>query len=151
MTATKERKKRGEQSEKPAAEPVLNVPCEFGGVSIGDTSARLGVRVPRGFLNIVAADECLVGHRLDVIVKLNREGVDPKQLSLLDDIEDSITGSADVKRIGVNAESISFGLTFSLPDIDISELARFSKGTGAIQINNVSELPKEIEGDDDGE
>jgi len=130
---------------------VMKFPCEYGGVSIGDTTARIGVRVPRGFLNLVAADEALVGHRLDLVARLNRKGADPKQLNLLDDIEDTITGSADVKRIGVNQEQISFGLTFSLADVDISELAKFSKGNGEIQIDQVAALPSDSPADGDGD
>lgn len=128
---------------------VLRVPCVFGGVSIGNGTARLGVSVPRGFLNIVAADESLVGHRLVVVVRLNKEGEDHRQQTLLDDIKWTITGTADVKRIGVNAEHISFGLTFSLKDVDIAELAKFSKGNGEFQIDDVQELPEETEGEAD--
>ena len=122
---------------------LVKFPCGFGGVSIGDATARIAVRVARGFLNINAADECLVGHRIDVVVTLNKEGEDPKQQTLLDDIKWTITGAADVKRIGVNADEISFGLTFSLADINVAELAKFSKGTGEIQIMGVGEIPED--------
>ena len=122
---------------------VVKFPCAFGNVNIGDHTARIGVRVARGFLNINAADECLPGHRLDVVAKLNKEGEDPKQQTLLDDIKWSVKGSADVKQFAVTADNISFGLTFSIADIKVEELSKFAKGTGEIQIMGVGEIPED--------
>jgi len=36
---------------------VLDIPVQFGGVSIGDQTARLGVSIDRKSLNLNAADE----------------------------------------------------------------------------------------------
>lgn len=60
------------------------VPCEFGGVSIGDATARLGIRMSRNDCSLDRADETFCGHRLSGVVKLSRNGDEPDQKKLLD-------------------------------------------------------------------
>lgn len=132
-------------------EVILDVPVEFGGVSIGEATCRLGVRVNRSSLNINAADECFCGHRLSGRVILGIRDESPEQGKLIDDVDFEVQGTFDVKRIGVSVDQITTGLTFSLADIDVAELAKFSKGTGRLIVNGVQELPKDSpdEGDDE--
>lgn len=127
---------------------VLDIPCEFGGVSIGESSARLGVRINRSVLNINAADEAFCGHRLSGLVLLGGHDDAPGQGTLWDDLEHRIDGSFDCKRLGISPEQISTGLTFSLVDVDISELAKFSKGIGRLVIRNVAAIPEDAPDED---
>lgn len=121
------------------------VPCEFGGVSIGENTARLGIRMSRSDCSLDRADETFCGHRLTGEVKLSRNGDADGQMALVDDLEHTVRASFDVKRIGLTPDAISTGLTFSLADIDVAELAKFSKGKGTLLVESVAELPDEEE------
>lgn len=128
---------------------MLDIPVEFGGVSIGEATARLGIRANRSVLNINSADEVLCGHRLTGRVVLGGEDEQPGQGRLVDDLDHTVAAVFDCKRIGVNPTQISAGLTFTLADVDIKELARFSKGAGRLVIEAVSELPVDQDDSDD--
>lgn len=117
---------------------TLEVAVAFGGVSIGNTTARLGVKIQRDFLNVVAADEIFTGKRLAVIVQLGAADADQRKLF---DVELEVAGSVDVKRIGVSPETITAGLTFNLKTLDIATLARFSLGVGRLKVFDVQTIP----------
>lgn len=134
-------KKNGKATE---TDRVLDIPVEFGGVSIGDATARLGLHVDRGALNLLAADEVFCGHRLVGQIILGRHDDQPDQQMLMDDYDLCLDGTFDVKRISVNQKAISTGLTFSLADIDVAELAKFSRGSGRLVVNTVNELPDDV-------
>lgn len=131
---------------KPAA--VIDVPVDFGGVSIGDRTARLGIKISRQSLSLEAADSAFCGHRLTGQVVLGRNGDSPGQ-GVLFDMETALHGTFDVKRLGCDADQISTGLTYSLADIDVAELAKFSKGVGRLVVNEIGELPEDEPGSDD--
>ena len=132
---------------------VLDVPVEFGGLSIGDVTARIGVRIDREHMNIVAADECFTGKRLSVVVTLGSS--EPDQKELFKGRQHEVTGSVDVKRLGVTSAQYSAGLTFNLESIDVATIAKFSKGKGRLKVFEVAALPdghdeeKEEHGTDD--
>lgn len=123
----------------------LEIPVEFGGVSIGKATARLGINVARSNLTLESADEIFVGHRLTCRITLDRQGEANGQKALpgVGDANHRIDAVCDVKGIGANADTIRTGLTFSLADIDIAELAKFSKGEGKLIVSNVAEIPAE--------
>lgn len=125
------------------SELILELAAEFSGVSIGDTTARLGIRFSREDIGIEAADKTFCGHRLDCEVVLGNDRDSGGQKTLVDDLDHRVAGSADVKRIGVLPDAISTGLTFSLEDIDIAELAKFSKGRGRLLVRGVGDIPVE--------
>jgi hypothetical protein len=129
-------------------ESVLDLPVEFGGVSIGDSTARLGVRFDRTVLDLIKADEVFCGHRLTGSVILGGKDDQSGQTKFVEDLSHQVAGTFDVKRIGVNQTEIVTGLTFSLADLDVAELAKFSKGSGRLLVNEVGELPDDS-GDDD--
>ena len=122
---------------------VLDIPVEFGGVSIGDATARLGIRIDRSVCNVNTADDVFCGHRLSGSVVLGANGDSAGQKKIVDDLDHQVSGVFDVKRFGANQKQITTGLTFSLADVDIQELAKFSKGSGRLIVNDVSELPEE--------
>lgn len=125
----------------PTAGVILDVPVEFGGVSFGDETARLGLRIARPFMYIDAADELLCGRRLSCRVVTCPNGDDPNQKYLVDGVGASVEAVADVKRFGVSPKAISANLTFSLGEIDVRELASFSKKTGRLIVLGVGVLP----------
>lgn len=127
---------------------VFDVPVHFGGVSIGDKTARVGVRIDRSALSLDDADKAFCGHRLHGRVQLGGNGDGPGQKVLFDS-DLCLEGTFDVKRISADSSQISTGLTFSLKDIDISELAKLSRGSGRLLVDDIGELP--VDHDDDEE
>lgn len=122
---------------------VLDAPVQFGGVSIGDNTARLGVRFARDVLNLDAADELLCNHRLTGSAILGRNGDAHNQQLLVDDADHRVDGTFDVKGFRCTMDVIATGLTFSLADIDVAELAKLSKGEGRLLIESIGEIPVE--------
>lgn len=133
----------------PANSSVLDVPVEFGGLSIGDVTARIGVRIDREHMNIVAADECFTGKRLSVVVSLGSS--DPEQRELFKGRTFEVTGSVDVKRLGVTSDQFSAGLTFNLESIDVATIAKFSKGKGRLKVFEVAALPDDHASEEHGD
>ncbi len=128
----------------------LDIPVEFGGVNIGDGTARLGIAIDRGVLNINAADEAFCGKRLSGRVVLGHSDESAGQTRFFED-DHQVEGVFDVKRIGVNLKQISAGLTFSLASVDVRELAKLSKGSGRLIVEQIEDLPDESEDDDEDE
>jgi len=124
---------------------ALELLVDFGGVSIGETTARLGVKIARPQLTITKADATFTGKRLSVVVQLGNHDPDQKKLF---DVVTEVGGSVDVKRLGVNVDEYSTGLTFNLADVDVATLAKFSKGKGRLRVLAVEDLPDEAEGDE---
>jgi len=131
---------------------LLDAPCQFGGVSIGDQTARLGITIPRSSLAIDHADEYFSGRRLSCRVALGRVDESPEQMKLIDDCDFVVTSVCDVKGFRVTSDNVSFGLTFNLKETDIQTLAKFSKGSGRFSIEDVGEIPEaEIMGTDEAD
>lgn len=119
----------------------------FGGVSIGEKTARIGIRVDRGVMELNQADEYFCDRRLSGKVVLGRFDESTGQRKLVDDVDHEVASTFDVKGFRCSTDFITTGLTFSLNDIDITELARFSKGEGRLVINDVAEIPEEEKGE----
>lgn len=118
----------------------------FGGVSIGDNTARLGIAIDRGVINLNRADDLFCNRRLTGKVVLGMFDEGDGQGKLIDDVDHEVAGAFDVKGFRCSADVITIGATFSLKDIDIAELAKFSKGQGRLIVqdaNDIPEVPKE--------
>jgi hypothetical protein len=135
------------------AEPkdCLKLACDFGGVSIGDGTARLGLTINREALTLAAAVKTFCGRRITGVVCVG--DVDPDQTSFLNDAEYKIPSVFDCKRMGLTLKEYSLGLTFSLADIDAECLTHFAKKKGMLRVDLSSALPEKAErnGDDDEE
>jgi len=129
---------------------VMEIPCEFGGVSLGDATCRLGIRITRDSLSLTKADQYLCGRRIGGTIVLSGRKTDSPGQKKMFDSSLSIRGVFDVKRIGVSPGEISCGLTFSKADVDVATLSNFAKGQGVIRIANVEALPTDEESDDEG-
>lgn len=121
---------------------VLDVPVEFGGLKIGKGTARLGIKIDRSVLNIIAADEIFCGHRLAGRVIKGRSGDSPGQTSFTEDLDEFLDAIFDVKNIRANAGEIGVGFTFSLADVDIVTLSKIANGSGRLVIRDVEDIPE---------
>ena len=118
----------------------FNGGVKFGQVSIGHTTARLGVKIDRGVCDVSKADELFCNRRLigQVVLGNHEDAAGQKKLV---ETDRTVKGVFDVKGFSVNASQIGLGLTFSLADIDISELAHFSAGAGRLLISEIGKIP----------
>ena len=134
-------------SPQPAKE-ALDVSVAFGTLSVGEDTARLGVHIPRGKMNIKQAEHYLCGSRLQLSMKIDpaADNDTPGQTTF-----DGIDGEAlelvvDCKRYGAGTKAFTAGLTFQLSEIDIRELAKFAGHPGRIVASRIGEAGE----DDDG-
>lgn len=150
-TAPRKRAKRSNGSAPKQLEKeqlLLDIPVVYGGVSIGDKTARLGIRIDRGDMDIAKADELLVDRRLSGRVVLGHSDESAEQTRLFEDVDHQVSGSCDVKGFRVGSTAFATALTFSLKDIEISELAKFSKGRGRLAVTGSREIPDGEDGDE---
>lgn len=121
----------------------LNAPVTFGGVSIGDATARISVVIDRKNINLKSADQLFCERRLIGKVVLGLHDEAAEQTKLIDDADHEVSGAFDVKGFRCSADYIALGVTWSLKEIDISELARFSKGAGRLIVSSAGPIPEE--------
>ena len=124
---------------------LLDAAVDFSTVSIGDETASIGVRISRDTLDVDEALHLLCGKRLDVRLVAGDESAGQEQL-----FENALTGSADVKRIGIDPKRFSARLTFAVQSVDVPHLGGLAKRTGRIRILGVAEIP-ERDGKGEGE
>lgn len=139
--ATRQKKQKPAPKTKPPKN-LLDLPVSFGGVAIGENTARLGLKINRESLNIVAADEALCGRRLTGSVQLGGNSDSPGQTKMFE-TDSTVSGTFDVHRFGVAPKHYTTGLTFVLAEIDVSELAKFSKGEGRLIVSAITELDQD--------
>jgi hypothetical protein len=132
-----------------AVDYLVKCPCEFGGVSIGDATGSLGLKIDRAWLPLGKADTNFCGRRLTGTIIVGEN--DPNQKSFLDDGDYRIDGTFDVKRLGVTPGDYSIRLTFALSEIDVGVLSHFAKQKGRLFVEGTEDLPEKGGGDDDEE
>jgi len=121
---------------------LLDLTCSFGGVAIGDKYARIGVLIDRAQLKPNEADKHLCGHRIAVRLLAVPNGDSADDERLFDDAKD-LEAIADVKRYAVTPKEISIGLTFTIEDVDLADLAGFAQRGGKLMIDSSEKLPEE--------
>lgn len=116
---------------------------DFGGLSIGDTTARLGFKAERSRLNLEDADELFGGKRCLVLIE--NKLPDSNGQAQLEGMEGadvvSLEGLVDIKSFGTNAKVFTTGLTFNLEDVAAEVLAKFPKRRGRLSIKHKEDLP----------
>jgi hypothetical protein len=132
---------------------ILEVAVAFGGVSIGEKTARVSMKIARGEsgLDIVAAEDLFCGRRLTGRIQLGGKTDTPGQTKFIE-TDVVVDGTFDIHRFGVTPEAFTTGATFSLKEIDIGDLAQFSKGQGRMVVNDKTEIPHDAiveDADDD--
>lgn len=157
MVATKEKPKRTKLKMRPESNgngspaSVLDVPVEFGNVTLGDGTARLGIKISRDVLTINAADETLCERRLTGKVILGHENDSPGQTTFVNS-DYVVEASFDTKRYSAGSKSIATGLTVNLKEINVEDLSHFSKKKGRMILTGIGAIPNSDPGDeDDGE
>ena len=127
------------------SDPVL-LPVEFGGVSIGDETGRVALRINRDRMDLETADKMLCGRRLDCRIIVQPVSDDTNQTYSLDGVKFEVAGAADVTRVSFTPKHITAGLTFSLAEVSKGELCEFAKRSGRLEIHSVGEIPAKPKG-----
>ena len=128
------------KTDKRAAEENLVV--AFQGVSFGDKTARVGVKIDREIMAVGDADELFCDRRLEGQIVLGHTEDAATQKELFEAAH-KVNGVFDVKGYRVTAKDITIGLTFSVGEIDRGELASFAKSGGRLLIFSHEEIPDE--------
>lgn len=122
---------------------LTDIPVTFGGVSIGEKTARIGISVHRDWLSLDQCDKLFCERRLNGAVALGHADDAAGQAKLWDDADHQISTAFDIKGFRVGTDSVATGLTMNLNEIDIAELAKFSKGVGRLAVYEVTDIPQE--------
>lgn len=139
---SKTAKTRAKESE------VRRFAVEFGGVSFGDTTARLGLTIDRGLMQIDQADKLLCGRRITGRIACIPAGTDPDQKELFESGENhEISGTFDCKRFGASPKQIGAGLVFSINDDELAALPHFAKRSGVLEIASVETVEDDEQSD----
>jgi hypothetical protein len=128
-------------TKKTVSNEVIEIPCEFGQVSIGDGTCRIGVSVNRERMNLKQADHFFAGSRLmiDVVVDPNSEK-DTAGQQVMEGVEGKHTKSTvDVKGFRVTTTHITTGLTFKREEIDLVDLADFANCNGKLKCQRIGD------------
>lgn len=177
-TGTKGKKQRGKKNEpEAAAEPnpeangkhtvpapppasvksQFELAVSFGGVSIGDKTCRIGVKISREAMTINQADERLCDRRLSgqLMAKPGNSQAAQTALPTMEDADLVLAGAFDVKGFRVTTDEISSGLTFQKKGTDIKTLSQMANRDGRVVIERVEAIPEgeseEPEADDAAE
>ncbi len=128
-----------------ATQELLDVHCDFAGVSFGRNTVRLGVQIDRKLLNVKEADKLLCGRQIKCTVKIQPGGDDPNQ-TYFDGIGGGaeLTGIANVHRFGVSPDQITAGLTFNKRQVDGDILKDFASQKGRLLIAEATDIPDEV-------
>lgn len=129
--------------------PEVDVPVQFGSISIGDATARLGCKISRQVMGVVQADSLFSATRLTGRVVLGGADEDAGQGRILDDDQPQIVAAFDSKQYAGQRKWFSFGLTFNLASIDVKELSGFAKRSGRLIVDAIAELPESAEDDEE--
>lgn len=122
---------------------MTDIPVTFGGVSIGEKTARIGIVVSREYLGLEQGDKLFCERRLNGAVVLGHADDASGQAKLWDDADHQIATAFDIKGFRVGTTNLAAGLTMNLNEIDIAELAKFSKGVGRLAVYDVTDIPQE--------
>ena len=127
---------------------VLDKPVAFGGVSIGKSTGRIGISIDRSWIGLEEAADMFCDRRLIGKVVLGGADDASGQQTIVDDLNIEVAGAFDVKGFRCTLETLSAGLTFSLADVSIADLAKFSKGLGRLVVIERGEIPDDAPSDE---
>lgn len=135
-----------------AAGEGFDIGCDFGGVSLGKETCRVGVKLERSSITLQDADTFLCGMRLTGKLVVGGKQAAPGQTTLpgMEDAGHEVAGVFDVKRFGVSAKEITFGATFAMASVDPRDLAKLANSSGRLVVTDADVIPDDEAGDDEG-
>lgn len=136
------------KSTKPASADTeaLDIPVQFGGVSLGDETANITLVIDRTKLNLKRAEHFFCGSRLEVTLAAdpNADKDSEDQNKFWDDV-DTINAVVDSKSLRITPKRFGVGLTFQLTEIDVAEIAHLAKHVGRIKCTRTGAMQSKKE------
>lgn len=125
-----------------AKETMLRIPVSWGGVGLNKESARIGAKFARSACSFSQVDKMILGKRITCRVTAAAGNDNPDQPPLegmKQIIEKTVT--VDVKGVNVTKKNITLGLTLDLDAMSGDEFAEFVGRAGAIEIEEITDIP----------
>lgn len=123
---------------------ILEVPCEFGGMSAGKETVSIGLTVARANLSLETADELFVNKRLTMKLIQRKKSDDPKQTVMP---ELHLNGTFDTSSLSAKLNTLGTRLTGKLKTeggvggVDASDLVKFANREGFVHIEGAADIP----------
>jgi hypothetical protein len=133
-----------------AKDSLLDIPVQFGKVSIGANTASIPLKCDRASLSVSKADKHMCGHRLSGVILASDSQPDQGHFPGMDGATGELEAVFDVKGFAVKPKHLSFGLSLSIKDVDMSGLAHFANRQGRFIIYSAEAIPDD-EGGDEGD
>lgn len=128
---------------------VMETNVQFGGLSFGDQTARLGLSFERSDFNSKAAEHFCVGARLKIVaIAGSRDATSFRQKELLDGGK-RVEAEVDCKQYTGATSAFKTGLTFNVSAVDQSALLALRKKAGRILLERIGSCGNEDDEDDD--
>lgn len=137
-----EKTEPGKPTEDPRARSEkVNVGVKFGGISLGDMTATLGVVVDRERLKLAQADRLLCQKLVDVKIQIGGSDDGSEQKEFIE--RPAIEASCETKKLSTSAKAVGTGLIFSTNEVDLDDLIDFRKQTGRLVVYESKPMQKE--------
>lgn len=120
---------------------VIDIPVTFCGVSIGDETARIGLKLDRSLMTLESADRLLCNRRIIGRLVLGHCD-DAAGQTVLDDVDHVVDGAFDTKGFSVKTKTFATGATFQRNELDTAEFSLFAKQSGRFIVDEVTDIPK---------
>ena len=128
---------------------ILEVNVQFGGISFGDQTARLGISFDRGDFKVCSAEKFMVGARLRIVaIPGVRDATAFRQLELMD-AGKRVQADVDCKQYTGGSHAFKSGLTFNVSSVDQTALLALRKKQGRISLERIGSCDDEDEDDDE--
>ena len=126
---------------KPKTEDAMSVAVAFGGISIGEDTAKVGFSIDREAMTLEDAESNLCGKRITGRLVVVAGGDDPNQQPLpgMGDIKHELKAVFDVKGFRCTPKLFASGAVFQLSTIQVEELGHFAKKKGRLIVSTVEE------------
>lgn len=115
------------------APKILELPCEFKGLTAGKTTVGIGVEVSRANLSLETADELFIGQQLSCKLILKEREENEGQPVLMKTVAE-LEGLFDTSTCKGGKDSFSTKLSGNLDRVDIAKLAKFANREGFVHI-----------------
>ena len=117
--------------------PILEVNVQFGGVSFGDQTARLGISFDEDLFSSKSAEEFLVGSRLKIVaVPGSQDSTSFRQKELVESGK-RLESEVDCKGYSRGMHGFKAGLTFNVSSVDESILVHLRKKAGRLSMERI--------------
>jgi len=135
-------------TEQKTINPKTELEVDFGGVSIGQETARIGVEIDRAKMTLQDADKFLSGSRLKVHLLATPKG-ECKGQKHFEDMTETIEGEIDCKSFSVTADKFRTGFKFAAAALNLLTFVGFRKRPGKAFIEWIGAASDHDDDDDE--